>query len=60
MSLREKMRHQKRGESKARSLKHKYDGRKMANVVNHVHFERHHGFESPKRGEEPATEASAS
>ncbi len=48
MSLRERSRHQRKGMSRARSLLHKYDGRKMANVVNHVHFERFHGFESTK------------
>lgn len=48
MSLREKMRHQRKGMSRARSMFHKYDGHKIASVVNHVHFERHHGFESTK------------
>lgn len=51
MSLREKSRHQRKGVSKVRSTLHKYDGRKMAAVVNHHHFERHHGYESAKRGE---------
>lgn len=61
MSLREKSRHQRKGISKARSILHKYDSRKMAAVVHHIHFERHHGYESAKRGDdsqrlEPATE----
>ena len=42
MSLREKMRHQRKGGSKVRSLLHKHDGHKMAAVVNHVHTERLH------------------
>lgn len=40
-----------KGESKAHSLAHKYDGRKMATVVNHNHFERNHGYESTKHPE---------
>lgn len=52
MSLREKSRHQRKGVSKTRSLLHKHDGHKMASVVNHIHFERHHGFESSKRNEQ--------
>lgn len=52
MSLRERMRHQRKGESKARSLLHKHDGHKMAVVVNHTHFERQHGYESAKRSDE--------
>lgn len=49
MSLREKFRHQRKREgSRARSLLHRYDGHKMSSVVNHVHFERMHGFESTK------------
>lgn len=52
MSMAEKKRHTNRkGESKAHSLAHKYDSRKMATVVNHTHFERNHGYESAKRGE---------
>ncbi len=51
MSLREKMRHQPRSGSKLRSVLHKHDGHKMATVVNHVHFERLHGYESTKRSE---------
>lgn len=47
MSLFEKNRH-KKGESKAHSAAHKYDSHKMANVVNHIVYERHHGFESTK------------
>lgn len=50
MSMAEKKRHNSRkGESKAHSLAHKYDMKKMATVVNHVDYERHHGFESDKR-----------
>ncbi len=48
MSLREKARHQRKGMSRARSMFHKHDGHKMASVVNHIHFERFHGFESTK------------
>jgi len=52
MSMAEKNRHlTRKGESKAHSLAHKYDARKMASVVNHNHFERHHGFESTKHKE---------
>ncbi|QQS69456.1 hypothetical protein IPP75_06145 [Candidatus Saccharibacteria bacterium] len=64
MSLREKARgHHRKGISRARSLLHKYDGHKMTTVVNHVHFERFHGFESTKHkdksaGVMPAPEAS--
>lgn len=47
MSMFEKRRHHK-GESRAHSQHHKYDMRKMASVVNHVHFERQNGFESTK------------
>jgi len=43
MSLQEKLRHQRKGEgSKARNLLHRYDGHKMANMVNHVHSVRQH------------------
>jgi hypothetical protein len=49
----EKKRHATRkGESKAHSVAHKHDSHKMASVVNHNHFERSHGFESAKRGEQ--------
>jgi len=48
MSMLEKNRHAAKGESKAHSLAHKYDSKKMAAVVNHNHFERNHGFESTK------------
>jgi hypothetical protein len=54
MSLYEKRKHNNKGESKAHSLMHRYDFRKMASVVNHVHFERHHGFESTKHRERKA------
>lgn len=52
MSLREKMRHQHTNGSKIRSALHKHDGHKMAAMVNHVHFERRHGYESSKRSNE--------
>jgi hypothetical protein len=54
MSMAEKYRHSHlnhREESKARSNARKYEMKKMAVVVNHVEYERHHGFESAKRGE---------
>jgi len=51
MSMAEKNRHQRKGESKAHSLAHKHDGHKMANIVNHNHFERNNGFESTKHKE---------
>lgn len=53
MSLAEKNRHHLqpgKGESRAHNLHHRFDLRKMSSVVNHIHFERHHGFESAKRG----------
>ncbi|HSX05463.1 MAG TPA: hypothetical protein VLF69_03280 [Candidatus Saccharimonadales bacterium] len=57
MSMSEKKRHINRnGESKAHSLAHKYDGRKMATVVNHNHFERHHGYESTRHKEKKTEE----
>ncbi len=59
MSLREKMRHQPRSGGKVRSFLHKHDGHKMATVVNHVHFERQHGYESSKRSESPADQAAS-
>lgn len=40
-----------KGESKAHSLAHKYDSKKLATVINHLHFERHNGFESTKHKE---------
>jgi len=52
MSMAEKNRHlNRKGESKAHSLAHKYDSHKMASVVNHNHFERNNGFESTKHKE---------
>jgi hypothetical protein len=51
MSMSERTRHQRKGESKAHSVHHKYEGKKMAAVVNHVDYERHHGFESARRGD---------
>ncbi len=44
-----------KGGSKAHSAAHKYDTHKMTTVVNHVHFERHHGFESTKHPEKKTT-----
>lgn len=40
MSLAEKNRHRRKGESRAHSLAHKYDGHKLAAGVNHGHQER--------------------
>lgn len=56
MSMAEKHRHltPRKGESKAHSLAHKHDGHKLATVVNHVHFERNHGFESTKHKDKNA------
>ena len=54
MSMNEKNRHTNKGESKAHSLAHKYDSRKAATVVNHIHFERNNGFESTKHKEKKA------
>lgn len=51
MSMLEKNRHNRKGESKAHSAQHRYDMKKMATVVNHQHFERHHGYESTKHEE---------
>lgn len=51
MSMAEKRRHQRKGESRAHSVNRKYGLKKMAAVVNHIDFERHHGFESAKRGD---------
>ncbi len=55
MSISEKNRHANRkGESKAHSTAHKHDWHKLANVVNHIHFERNNGFESTKHKEKKA------
>jgi len=51
MSMLEKNRHNRKGESKAHAQAHKYDMKKMATVVNHQHYERHHGYESTKHDE---------
>lgn len=52
MSMMERKIHTNRkGESRAHSLQRKYGFKKMAAVVNHVAYARHHGFESAKRGE---------
>ena len=56
MSMLEKNRHQRKGESKAHSQAHKYDMKKMSTVVNHVFDERHHGFESTKHKDKKAAE----
>jgi hypothetical protein len=50
MSMLEKNRHSNKGESKAHSLAHKYDSKKMAAIVNHNYFERHHGGGAAKLG----------
>ncbi len=57
MSMREKAHHQRKHSSRARSLMHKHDGSKMRAVVNHVHFERLHGFESTKHRDKHASPA---
>lgn len=62
MSLEEKYRHNGKAgkkESRARNLRHKFDLHKMANVVNHVNFERRHGFESAKRQDKESGAADA-
>ncbi len=52
MSMAERSRHTNRkGESRAHSRLRKYAMKKMRAVVNHVDYERHHGFESAKRGD---------
>jgi hypothetical protein len=51
MSMAERKRHQRKGESRERSVHRKYEDKKMAAVVNHVTYERHHGYESAKRGD---------
>lgn len=54
MSMAEKSRHNnanRKEESRARSQNRKYEMKKMATVVNHVDYERHHGYESAKRDE---------
>lgn len=51
MSMAEKSRHSnvnRRHESRARSLLRKYRMKKGTSVINHIDFERHHGFESTK------------
>jgi hypothetical protein len=55
MSREEKRHHTTtKGESKAHSLAHKYDAKKMTTVVNHQHFERNNGYESTKHHEKKA------
>lgn len=47
----EKFRHSnsnRRKESKLRSQFRKYAMKKSATVINHIEYERHHGFESTK------------
>lgn len=56
MSMLEKNRHQRKGESKAHSQLHKHDSHKMMTVVNHNRTERNHGYESAKRGEKKVSE----
>jgi len=43
--------HGRKGESRSHSLYRKYGQKKMVAVVNHIEYERHHGFESAKRGD---------
>lgn len=54
MSMGEKFRHNngnRRKESRARSLWRRYSIKKSTTVINHIDYERHHGFESAKRGD---------
>ena len=52
MSMAERSRHTSRkGESRAHSHSRKYAMKKLRAVVSHVDYERHHGFESAKRGD---------
>lgn len=52
MSKAERSRHNNNGsrreESKERSQLRKYEVKKQAAVINHINYERHHGFESTK------------
>lgn len=52
MSMAERSRHNnhasRKEESKERSQFRKYEVKKQAAVINHINFERHHGFESTK------------
>jgi hypothetical protein len=50
MSRGERTRHHRKGESREHSVHRKYGLKKMATVVNHIEYERHHGYESAKRG----------
>ncbi|HET6924840.1 MAG TPA: hypothetical protein VFH39_03365 [Candidatus Saccharimonadales bacterium] len=52
----EKNRRQPKGkaQSRARATAHKYDMKKMATVVNHVDYERRHGYESAHHREKKA------
>lgn len=51
MSMAERSRHnsgsRKEG-SKARSQQHKFEVKKHTAVINHINYERHHGYESTK------------
>lgn len=53
MSLAEKHRHQRKGESKAHSAAHKYDGHKLAVGVNHNHQDRAAATIVQKTGHKP-------
>jgi hypothetical protein len=49
MSMAEKFRHSnsnRREESRVRSQSRKFEMKKRAAVINHIEFERHHGYES--------------
>jgi hypothetical protein len=50
MSKAAKFRHTNanREESKERSQVRKYEMKKQVAVINHINYERHHGFESTK------------
>jgi len=51
----EKLRHQPqlpKKESRAHSMAHRYDFKKMTSVVNHIDYARHHGYESAHRGQQ--------
>lgn len=59
MSMAERSRHQRKGESRAHSLRRKYSFKKMTAVLNHIDYERHHGFESARRGKQLPEENTA-
>jgi hypothetical protein len=51
MSKAGKSRHNHKGESRQQSLRRRYESKKMTAVINHIEYERHHGFESARRGD---------